>query len=112
MSDLQSALRDYLAIRRQLGFELKESGRLLEDYVQFIERAGAARITTALAVSWAKLPKDASPHRWSQRLGMVRGFARYVSTIDPGTEVPPVDLLSARRSRVAPYIYSRRRSSR
>lgn len=106
MTDLRSALHDYLAIRRQLGFELKAAGRLLEDYVDFIEHAGASRITSELAVAWAKLPKDARPHRWRQRLGMVRGFARYVSTIDPQTEVPSQDLLPARRPRVAPYLYS------
>ena len=106
MTDLRSALHDYLAIRRQLGFELKSAGALLEDYVDFMQRAGASRITSELAVAWARLPKDASPHRWNQRLGMVRGFARYVSTIDAASEVPPVGLLPARRPRVAPYIYS------
>ena len=106
MTDLRSALHDYLTVRRQLGFELKTAGRLLEDYVSFMERAGASRITSELAVAWAKLPKDARPHRWRQRLGMVRGFARYVSTIDPQTEVPSADLLPARRPRVAPYLYS------
>ena len=37
---------------------------------------------------------------------MVRGFARYVATIDPVSEVPSEDLLPATRGRVAPYIYS------
>jgi integrase len=106
MTDLRSALHDYLAVRRQLGFELKEAGRLLEDYVGFMERAGATRITSELAVAWARLAKDARPHRWRQRLGMVRGFARYVATIDPASEVPSKDLLPAHAPRVAPYIYS------
>lgn len=106
MSDLRCALHDYLAIRRQLGFELKTAGRLLEDYVDFMARAGAPTITSELAVAWAKLPMDARPYRWRQRLGIVRGFARYVSTIDAQTEVPSADLLPARRPRVAPYLYS------
>jgi integrase/recombinase XerD len=55
---------------------------------------------------WARLPKDAHPHRWRQRLGIVRGFARYLATLDPASEVPSVDLLAAHRARVAPYIYS------
>ncbi|MCA1699632.1 MAG: tyrosine-type recombinase/integrase [Actinobacteria bacterium] len=106
MTDLRSALHDYLTIRRQLGFELNTVGGLLEDYVDFMEHAGASQITSELAVAWAKLPQDARPHRWRQRLGMVRGLARYVSTIDPQTEVPSEDLLPARRPRVAPYLYS------
>jgi integrase/recombinase XerD len=106
MTPLRQALGDYLRIRRRLGFELKATERHLEKFVAFLERAGAQRITTELAVMWARLPVDAHAHQWSQRLGMVRGFARYVATIDPDSEIPSTDLLPARRPRVAPYIYS------
>ena len=44
---------------------------------------------------WARLPVDARPHRWRQRLGIVRGFARYLATIDPASEIPSKDLLPA-----------------
>jgi integrase/recombinase XerD len=103
---LRQALEDYLMIRRQLGYQLRSSGRLLEGFVRFAEQAGARTITTELAVAWARQPPDALPIRWQQRLGMVRGFASYLSTIDPETEIPPADVLSARQQRVAPYIYS------
>jgi integrase len=106
MTPLRVALDDYLRVRRQLGFELKKDGRLLEGFVEFVEQAGERRITTELAITWAKLPTDARPHRWHQRLGTVRGFARYVATIDPSSEVPSEDLLPARQQRVAPYIYT------
>lgn len=106
MSPLQATLRDYLRVRRQLGFELKKDGRLLEGFVDFVEQAGEQRITTELAIAWAKLPIDADPHRWRQRLGMVRGFARYLAMIDPSSEVPSEDLLPARQQRVTPYIYT------
>ena len=106
MTDLRQALADYLRIRRQLGYKLKADERLLENFVAFLERAGAVRITTELAVMWARLPVDARPHRWRQRLGIVRSFARYLATIDPDSEVPSKDLLPAHRPRVAPYIYS------
>jgi integrase/recombinase XerD len=36
----------------------------------------------------------------------MRGFARYLATIDPSSEVPPTDLLPGHRPRIAPYIYS------
>ena len=106
MIDLRASLRDYLAVRRQLGFELKEAGRGLDDFVGFLERAHAARVTTELAVAWAKLPVDAHPDHWRRRLGWVRGFARYVATSDPDSDVPSKDLLPARGDRVAPHIYS------
>jgi integrase len=103
---LRQALQDYLRIRRRLGFELKATERQLEQFVAFLEQAGAQRITSELAVMWARVPLDAHPHRWSQRLSMVRCFARYVATLDPASEIPSTDLLAARRPRVAPYIYS------
>ena len=106
MTSLRQALADYLRIRRRLGFKLSKDQRLLEDFVGFLEQAGAERITTELAVMWARLPVDAHPHRWGQRLSIARCFARYAATLDPASEVPSADLLPARRPRVAPYIYS------
>jgi integrase/recombinase XerD len=85
--------------------ELKAHERLLNGFVDFVERAGTPRITTELALAWAKLPVDARPHYWRKRLGMVRAFARYVATIDPSSEVPAEDLLPATQQRVAPYIF-------
>lgn len=106
MTPLRQALEDYLRIRRQLGFDLKATERHLNHFVEFLERAGAQRITIELAVMWARLPVDAHPHWWKRRLGFVRGFARYLATLDPDSEVPSTHLLPARRPRVAPYIYS------
>jgi len=106
MSPLREALHDYLRLRRQLGFELKKHGSMLEGFVDFLEQAGSRQVTTELAVAWAKLPADVRPFTWRQRLGMVREFARYLATIDPDTEIPARDLLAARNQRVAPYIYS------
>jgi len=70
-----------------------------------MERAGVERVTTELALMWAT-SVQAHPYRWRRRLGVVRGFARYLSTIDPATEIPPQDLLPAALPRVAPYLYS------
>ena len=105
MTDLRAAAHDYLAVRRRLGFELKHPGRTLEDFVEFMGHAGAERVTIELALMWAT-SVQAHPHRWRRRLGVVRGFARYLSTIDPATEIPPEDLLPATLPRVAPYLYS------
>ncbi len=106
MSALREALADYLRVRRRLGFEMPRDGRLLEGFVEFLERAGAARITSELALTWARLPVHAQPHRWRQRLSVARGFARHLATIDPASEVPSEDLLPGHRPRIAPYIYT------
>jgi integrase/recombinase XerD len=106
VSCVRAALEDYLRIRRRLGFEMPQDGRLLEGFVAFLEQAGAERITTELALGWARKPADAHPHYWRQRLTVARGFARYLATIDPASEVPSPDLLPGHRPRIAPYIYA------
>jgi integrase/recombinase XerD len=37
---------------------------------------------------------------------MVRGFAKYMQTLDPRTEVPPLELLPYRHIRSQPYVYT------
>lgn len=106
MNPLRVALRDYLQIRRSLGFKLESDERVLEDFIGFLEQAGATRITTEQALCWAKLPQNARPYHWRKRLGVVRLFARYLAAIDPDTEIPSKDLLPATRQRLTPYIYS------
>jgi integrase/recombinase XerD len=106
MTTLDDALADYLRIRRGLGFAMPQDGRLLMGFVEFLQRAGEPRITTELALRWARLPGDAHPHTWRQRLCVVRGFARHLATTDPATEVPSADLLPGHRPRIAPYIYT------
>ena len=106
MTTLREAFGNYLRVRRRLGLEMPQDGRLLEGFVEFLEQAGAQRITTEMALAWARLPVDAHPHTWRQRLSVVRGFARYLATIDPASEVPSKDLLPGHRPRIAPHIYT------
>lgn len=106
MSRLREAAEDYLAMRRALGYKLETQGQLLAGFVGSLERAGAATVTIELAVAWATQPVDADPVWWSKRLSVVRGFARYLQTIDPATEVPPAQLLPYRCRRATPYLYT------
>jgi len=106
MTRLRRHLVDYLRTRRALGFKLKREGRLLLQFVAHLENRGDAFITTTAALSWATQPPDASSAWWTQRLVLVRGFAKYLQTLDARTEVPSLDHLSHRRARSAPYVYS------
>ena len=106
MSALRQAVDDYLAVRRALGYKLTIHGRVLPQFVEFLEARGAAQITTSLALAWATQPVDASVIWWHQRLAIVRGFALYLQASDPRTEVPPVKLLPAKFRRAVPYLYS------
>jgi len=106
MTALRRALVAYLRTRRALGIKSKREGELLPQFVAYLDEGGASFVTTAAAIAWATQPRDAAPAWWTQRLVVVRGFAKYLQTIEPRTEVPPLDHLSHRRTRSAPYVYS------
>jgi len=105
MSQMQTALRDYLAMRRQLGFRLRDEEGLLAKFILFLEQRGASFVTRDLALSWAMQPRNALPAWWAKRLSMVRGFAQYLHAVDTRTEIPPQGLLPHRYRRTQPYIY-------
>ena len=106
MIDLRQRVDGYLSIRRALGFKLQDHGRLLPDFVDYLDRRGAATITIEAALAWAVQPQGVQRYRWKQRLSVVRGFARYLHALDPATQVPPTDLLAYRRERPTPYLFS------
>ena len=106
MKPLHRALADYLAMRRALGFKLEREGTLLPGFVDYVVECGGSTVTTTAAVAWATQPHDSHPAWWTHRLSMVRGFAKYLQTLNPKTEVPALDLLPHRRPRQAPYVYS------
>lgn len=106
MTALEQALSDYLRLRRGLGYYLERDQGELERFVEFLKQAGAERITTELAVQWARMPATQHPVIWRKRLSTVRGFARYLATVDPASEIPSTDLLRAHQPRTAPYIYT------
>jgi len=106
MSSLREAAEEYLALRRALGFKLGQQGRMLLQFVAFLEQHDTAVITTKLALQWACEPSSGSQMWWHQRLVVVRGFAQHRAACDPRTEVPPSDLLPARLHRAIPYLYS------
>lgn len=107
MNNMCDAATEYLTIRRALGFKLRGYEHLLTGFIEFLTEAGASTPTTLLAVAWATAPADrVQPVRCAQRLSVVRGFIRYLHGLDPTVEVPPPDILSARREHHDPYLYS------
>lgn len=106
MNPIQQSIQDYLALRRDLGFKLRDAGMCLAKFAAFMETRGATRITTALALEWAQQGPSTQPSTWAQRLGYIRGFAGYHVASDPETEIPPPGLLPFRPQRARPYLYS------
>jgi integrase/recombinase XerD len=106
VNSLNSALQDYISIRRNLGFRLRIPASLLKNFVAFLKAEGASHITTELALRWATQPATSQPATWAWRLGIVRRFASWLSATDPRTEIPPFGILSHRYRRKTPHIYT------
>jgi len=106
MRSLREGAEDYLALRRSLGFKLKRPARFVRSFIESLEKRGETRITTQFALEWATQPQHLQPSEWAARLSGVRAFARYWSSIDVATEIPPEGLLPFCARRPRPYLYS------
>lgn len=106
MTTLRQAAREYLRMRRSLGFTLREAGKGLLDFVTFMQQRQAPYITQALALAWAQQPSNVQPAHWARRLSFVRGFAQFRSATDSRTQIPALGLLPFRPQRAQPYLYS------
>lgn len=106
MTALEQRVADYLAVRRGLGFKLITEQRQLASFAAFLDEASASTVTIELALRWATIPTGVGHAYLAHRMRTVRGFARYLRAIDPQTEVPPLQLLPARKHRPTPHIYS------
>jgi integrase/recombinase XerD len=108
MNRLAKGIRDYLALRRGLGFKLVRHEAGLKEFSSFLARKRSSHITVGLALEWATQHAHQQPAEWAARLSIVRNFARHWSATDPSTEVPPLGLLPYRPQRAQPYFYSDR----
>jgi integrase len=105
MSPLQHAVAEYLQIRRALGYKLERAGKLLPQYLDYLDGRGEQLVTIENALAWATLPAG-DANWWAFRMSVVRGFASYLHALDPMHEVPPKDLLPRQTRRMTPYLYS------
>jgi len=92
---MRTRAEEYLALRRSLGRKMHIESRMLLDFADRTDSAGQFRITVTAALHWATEPKATTSQYWRHRLSVVRGFARHLNTVDPASEIPPVDLIVA-----------------
>ena len=81
MKTLRQAVGDYLALRRSLGFKLKDHEPCLWKFILFLEKKRSTRISIPLALLFATQHQHQQPAQWAARLRVVRGFARPVACI-------------------------------
>lgn len=108
MTALAEALSDYLTLRNRLGHKLADSARVLPRFVAWMDASGQSTVTIAAALKWCQQQPSTGPNSviWPHRMTAVRGFARYLSGIDPSTQIPPPGLLPQRSHWTPPYIYT------
>ncbi|WP_204805970.1 tyrosine-type recombinase/integrase [Mycobacterium riyadhense] len=106
MNTLRRGLADYLDLRRSLGYRLQRPEKLLNQFLDYLDQHDASTVTSELALEWAQLPGDADPLWWAARLGVVRGFAKYLHALDDTHEVPAADVLPWKTHRANPFLYA------
>lgn len=106
-SDLRHWADDYLQFRASVGFRTDGQRRLLANFLDHLDGQQIPAIRVRDALAWACSPQGVTPGWRAYRLATVRGFAAHVHAGDPGrAELIPAGLLSGRRNRGVPYIYT------
>jgi integrase len=107
MTALAEHLDNYLKLRRTLGHKLADAHRLLPRFVSYLDAHDAEFVTIDAALRWAlEREMPAGSVVPADRMMLVRGFARYLSGIDPRTEVPPAGTIRHPRRWRRPFIYA------
>ena len=106
MSILREHGAAYLEMRRSLGYKLKGHGRLLMEFIGYLEDHAYGTVTTEAAMAWAAAPDGVTQYYRNKRLSVARCFARYLSAFDPSCQVPPAGLTGPPQPRPVPYLYS------
>ena len=94
----------YLALRRSLGYRLRETEHALRSFVQAAVAVHDTHIVSSTAIRWAG--QSSSEAMRNKRLRVVCIFARFMRAEDSRHEVPPDNVYCGRRPRVAPYIFT------
>jgi len=103
---LSAATDAYLAARRAVGFQLRDTEDILRDFVTFAAAAGDTHIRRARVFEWVR-SRNTSPLRNCVRLRTVVRFARYLHAEDERHDVPPDDAFGRHRSqRKPPFLFT------
>jgi integrase/recombinase XerD len=107
MTVLEQHLDEYLQLRRTLGHKLAEAHRVLPWFVSYLDEHDIEFVTIDAALAWSlERHVPAGSVVPAHRMMVARGFARYMSGIDPRTEVPPAGTIRKPNRWQRPFIYS------
>jgi len=86
---LKQAAKDYLLLRRELGFKLVDTEELLMSFTAFSSQQGDQLIRAKTAVAWAA--RGPSVHRRHRRLRTLELFVEYLRAEDTRHEKIPME---------------------
>ena len=91
-ADMQNHLDRYLEWRRALGFEMRIEGRLLQDFLTFLQsRTLGEPLIAQSAIDWAC---SRGGSKWqSGRFSIARCFLVHLRAHHPDVEVPPFGII-------------------
>lgn len=101
---LTEEINRYIALRRSLGFKLKETAKNLASFGQFAEARGERHVRTATAVAWAE--GASTPDTRYRRITDVIRLAAFLQAEDAAHEIPPGGIFKAHRTKFIPYIFT------
>jgi integrase/recombinase XerD len=94
----------YIALRRTLGYKLRQAARHLQSFARFVADRGETHIRAATAIAWAAMAP--TPATQDRRFADVMLFARFLHAEDAAHEAPTVNPFAVRVTRPVPYIYT------
>jgi integrase/recombinase XerD len=106
MRDLRTDLREYIELRRALGYKLRKHEARLREFIAFLETKRADYITAKLAIGWASESSNGHNYSGFERLSFIRSFATHLSAMDPRTEIPPTGSIRRPPTALRPYTYT------
>ena len=98
---------EYLSYRHDLGYQLNIEGRQLRRFACYADSIGhAGPLTTELVLGWVSAGQESTRFCRARKLEVIRPFARYLASLEPGTEIPPMRFFGPAHRRTQPYIFS------
>lgn len=103
----QSLVESYLALKRQLGYELIREGEYLQNFACYADKQRDTNsLSVDLALRWANLTQPDAAITVAKRFGAIRPFSRYLVMLGYDSVILPSHFLASIHRRLPPYIFS------
>jgi integrase len=104
---MMKQVKEYLASRRAMGFELRGAGYQLHAFARFAKENGhTGSVTTSLLLQWVQATKMPGPVTAARRVEVLRPFLRHCRQFDPSCPMLPLALCGRGHRRISPHIYT------